>query len=82
MRLHACLIGILIAGVASLNAHQQPQVFRSSVDLVPVFATVTSPDGSFVKGLTKDDFVVLDNRTPQAITSFSSEAQTISVSVI
>jgi hypothetical protein len=43
---------------------------------------VTNPDGSFARGLTKDDFTVLDNRAPQAITSFSSEAQTISVSVI
>ncbi len=82
MRLRACLIGVLVAGIVTLDARQQPQVFRSSVDLVPVFATVTNPDGSFVKGLTKDDFTVLDNRAPQAITSFSSEAQTISVSVI
>jgi Ca-activated chloride channel homolog len=82
MGLRFCLIGVLLGGIVSLNARQEPQVFRSKVDLVPVFATVTNPDGSFAKGLTKDDFTVLDNRVPQDITSFSSEAQTISVSVI
>jgi len=82
MRLPFCLIGVLLAGIVSLNARQEPQVFRSKVDLVPVFATVTNPDGSFAKGLTRDDFMLLDNRVAQEIASFSSEAQTISVSVI
>ena len=82
MRFRLALAGLLLAGLVNLNARQEPQVFRSKVDLVPVFVTVTNPDGSFAKGLTKDDFTVLDNRTPQEITSFSSEAQTISVSVI
>ena len=59
-----------------------PQVFRSSVDLVPVFATVTGADGAFTPGLTKDDFILFDNSKPQDITSFAKEAQTISVSVI
>ncbi len=66
----------------AIAAQQAPQVFRSSVDLVPVFATVTNADGAFTPGLTKDDFVLLDNSKPQDITSFASEAQTISVSVI
>jgi len=82
MRLRFALVGILLTGLVNLNARQEPQVFRSKVDLVPVFVTVTNADGSFAKGLTRDDFTVLDNRTPQEITSFSSEAQTISVSVI
>jgi Ca-activated chloride channel homolog len=84
MRLRLQLIGLLFAGMVSvgLDARQQAQVFRSSVDLVPVFASVTHPDGSFARGLTKEDFSVLDNRVRQEITSFSSEAQTISVSVI
>lgn len=82
MRLRFSLVVSLLAAITGLNAPQEPQVFRSKVDLVPVFATVTNPDGSFAKGLTKDDFTILDNRAPQEITSFSSEAQAISVSVI
>jgi Ca-activated chloride channel homolog len=58
------------------------QVFRSSVDLVPVFATVTTRDGAFASGLTRDDFVVMDDGRPQEIVSFAEEAQAISVSLI
>lgn len=76
-----CFAAIL--GSLSLGAHQEPaQVFRSSVHLVPVFATVTRPDGTFAQGLTRDDFIVLDNGKPQEIASFAGEAQAISVSVI
>ncbi len=71
----------VLAGLVVAAAPQQT-VFRSTVDLVPVFATVLGSDGSFATGLTKDDFTVLDNGKPQDIVSFSDEAQTISVSVI
>ena len=50
--------------------------------MVPVYATVTDQAGAFTRGLTKDDFVVLDDGKPQEIISFSEEAQAISVSVI
>src|SRR5262245_13149965 len=79
MRIGA-IISVLGMFVGAMQ--QAPQVFRSSVDLVPVFATVTNPDGSFARGLVKSDFVVLDDGKPQEISSFSSEAQAISVSVI
>lgn len=80
MRL-AVLTALWSAGLA-LTGVQSPQVFRSSVDLVPVFATATTADGAFARDLTKEDFVVLDNDKPQNIVSFSSEAQALSVSVI
>ncbi len=75
------LAGVLSATVA-LHATQAPQVFRAAVDLVPVFATVTTADGAFAPGLTKDDFIVLDNGTRQEVVAFSGEAQAISASVI
>jgi Ca-activated chloride channel family protein len=71
----------LVVGIAPSD-QQAPPAFRASVDIVPVYATVTRPDGTFAGGLTKDDFVVLDNGKPQDIASFASTAQTISVSVI
>jgi Ca-activated chloride channel family protein len=73
---------VLILASASLLAQQAPPVFKSSVDIVPVYATVTDPSGAFTRGLTRDDFVVLDDGKPQQIVSFSEEAQAISVSVI
>jgi len=74
----------LVTLVSSAPAATTPQqaVFRTAVDLVPVFATVTKADGSFAAGLSKEDFVVLDNGKAQDIASFADEAQAISVSVI
>jgi Ca-activated chloride channel family protein len=66
----------------AVTGARQQTAFRASVDVVPVFATVLARDGSFVPGLGKDDFTVTDDGKPQEIVSFSSEAQTISVSVI
>jgi Ca-activated chloride channel family protein len=67
---------------AGLVAQQAPPVFKASVDMVPVYATVTDPAGAFARGLTRDDFEVLDDGKPQKIVSFAEEAQAISVSVI
>lgn len=75
-------VAAVLSASAVVGAAQAPQVFRSSVDLVPVFATVTTADGAFAKGLSKNDFIVLDNGKPQEIASFSNEAQALSVSVI
>lgn len=41
-----------------------------SVEIVQVNAVVTSPDGHFVKGLTADEFRILDEGRPRPITSF------------
>jgi VWFA-related protein len=49
-------------------------VFRASVALVHVDAEVTL-DGRTLAGLTKDDFRVLDERRPQTVLHFASEAQ-------
>lgn len=73
------------AGLALLSAGlraQQAGTFRAAVDLVPVFVTVTDPDGAYASGLTQDDFTILDNGRPQEIISFSDQAQAISVSLI
>ena len=73
---------ILVLASAGLLAQQAPPVFKSSVDIVPVYATVTDASGAFMRGLTRDDFAVLDDGKPQQVVSFSEEAQAISVSVI
>jgi len=76
------LSGLAVAGEPLATAAAQQAVFRTSVDLVPVFATVTAKDGSFAAGVSKNDFVVLDNGKAQEIVSFAEEPQAISVSVI
>jgi VWFA-related protein len=50
----------------------QPAVtFKAEVDYVDVDATVTDRQGNFVGGLTKDDFVVLEDGKPQKVEMFS-----------
>jgi VWFA-related protein len=75
-------LALLCVTLPDTKAAAQQAVFRSSINLVPVFATVTARDGSFAAGVAKEDFLVLDNGKPQEIASFAEEAQAISVSVI
>ncbi len=65
---------LVLASSISLLAGQQP-IFRSSVRTVPVFATATDSSGRLVPDLTQDDFEILDNAKPVAITSFSNDPQ-------
>ena len=70
---------ILAAGLVS-TAQQPPQprpapsqgpTFRIEVSYVEIDAVVTDADGKFVRGLTKDDFEVLEDGKPQSISAFS-----------
>ena len=76
------LVSVLLPAPITVVLAQQAPVFKSSVNIVPVYATVTDAKGAYRAGLTRDDFVVLDDGKPQEIVSFSDEAQAISVSVI
>lgn len=51
---------------------QQPAVtFRSEVNYVEVDVLVTDRDGNFVRGLTRDDFEIVDEGRPQTIDVFA-----------
>ena len=67
-RILPCLV--LLAGVAV--AAQQGPTFKVAVDYVEVDAVVTDGEGHFVRDLTKDDFEVLEDNKPQAISTFST----------
>jgi VWFA-related protein len=70
------LVACATAGAVLLA---QPS-FRSAVDLVRVTATVTADGGRrHVRGLTRDDFVVVDGGREQPIVSFSAEPQAMSL---
>src|SRR5438045_2442271 len=62
-----------------LEAAQQ---YRSRVDLVSVYTTVTDRDGRLVLDLTKDDFEVRDNGKRQDVTYFSNDLQPITIVVM
>jgi len=68
-RVTAILAAILLA-VPVLNGQQQPPTFRTQVDAIVIDAFVADRGGNAVRDLTADDFELLENGKPQAITSF------------
>ena len=53
-------------------AGQQPPVtFRVEVNYVEIDANVTDAQGDFVRTLTRDDFQIVEDGKPQALTAFS-----------
>src|SRR5215207_2356931 len=73
-----CSIGVLPGGPglsaqvpAGTQSPTQPPIFRSSVRLIDVDVYVTDPQGRPVKGLTRDDFELLEDGKPQEIRAFT-----------
>jgi VWFA-related protein len=77
----AFVLLVSVFGAAAVLAQGTPSVpqFRSATHVVPVYATVTDAQGRLVSNLTRDDFQLFDNGSPQAITTFSAGRQPISV---
>jgi Ca-activated chloride channel homolog len=73
----ACVAGLFVPGVRAQQGR-----FRTSVNTVPVYATVSDGDGRLVLNLGKEDFTILDNGVPREITLFSSELQPITVVIM
>jgi Ca-activated chloride channel homolog len=88
MRRSRTLVRLLTAVLIALLAASMPVAaqegfsFRSGVDLVNVTATVTGPNGRFVRDLRRDDFLVYDDGVLQEITHFSSERVPVSLGIL
>jgi len=65
----------LLAGVSMLVEQVQQPVFRGRIETVAVPVSVFDTQGELVTELKREDFTVLDNGRPQAITTFSSGLQ-------
>jgi Ca-activated chloride channel family protein len=66
-------ISVLVAAAAlavGATAQQPPPQFRSDVETVALYATVLDRYGLMALNLTREDFEVLDNGQPQALTVF------------
>lgn len=59
--------------VPELSQQEDTQSFKVKVNLVEVRVVVRDKNGNAIGSLTKDDFVVLDDKKPQTITKFSVE---------
>ena len=66
-----------VALVLLAQQQQPPQVFRSGVETVPVYASVTDNAGQPIRDLTRDDFQIFDNEKLQELTSFNNGLQPI-----
>lgn len=73
---------VALALAAGIPAAAQQPTFRSSTQVVSLFATVLDAQNRLVPDLTQDDFQVLDNDKPQKLTVFQSENQPITVVVM
>jgi len=69
----------ILLAVALAGAQNPPPQFRSSVQTVPIYATVADATGRLVPDLNQEDFEILDNGKPAPITVFNKEVQPISV---
>jgi len=87
MKRVAAVILLSAAAQAASAQGQQPQqppqtVFRSSVQTVPLIATVTDKvDGRLVADLEQTDFEIYDNGKLQPITIFQKDIQPVTVMV-
>jgi VWFA-related protein len=74
----SCLIW---AGEGS-RATAARQTFRSGIDTVAVYATVSDSNGRFVPDLPRDAFDVLDDGRPAKVVLFSNDPQPLSVAIM
>lgn len=75
------LVVPILVGAGVVLSAQQP-TFRSSTQVVSLFATVTDAQNRLVPDLTKEDFQIFDNDKPQQLLVFQNENQPITVVVM
>jgi Ca-activated chloride channel homolog len=73
---------LALAAVVLLLTGVEARQFRSSTELVSVYATVQDKATRLVPDLTQDDFVITDNGKEQPIAFFSNEVTPFSVIVM
>ena len=80
-RLVLFFTALLWLGIAG-RAHGAEQVFRASVDLVQVTATVRDSTGRLVGDLRREDFEVFEDGKPQVVSQFQSGRVPVSLGVL
>jgi len=71
---------VLTSAIAAFQASQLS--FRSNVETVYLDATVTDARGRGVTGLSKEDFIIVDEGEPQVVSVFSDKPAPISIGIL
>lgn len=74
MRPLALALALTVTSLGATPERTEAQTFRAGVSLVRVPVVVTAKDGALVRGLTKDDFQIIEDGKPQAVQFFMSGA--------
>ena len=72
----------LLVAVSVLVPLSAQSVFRSGIETVLVYVTVTDASGRLIRGLAKDDFEVFEDGAPQPVTQFSDQRVPVSLGVL
>lgn len=75
-------LAIIFLITASTDARAQDEPVRVDTNLVTINVTVSGKRGAYVKGLTRENFEVLDNRVKQQIDEFSAEESAVSFDIV
>ena len=75
------VLATLVMAQGPLTGRQQP-LFRSGIELVDLYVTVTDDEGRLVPGLVQEDFAIFDEDQPQEIALFENEVRPITVVVM
>ena len=78
----AIVLALPVWLAAGSRPPQAPAQFKTTADLVSVYATVRDESGRLVPDLGKDDFVVTDNGKVQPLAFFTNEVHPFSVVIM
>jgi Ca-activated chloride channel family protein len=75
-------LGLALMITAGESSTAQTPTFKSGVDLVPLTVTVTDNSGKYVRGLTEDNFVILEDGIQQPLSFFASSDVPVDVALV
>src|ERR1700680_2707711 len=75
-------MALIVAAAVTAASQQQSPTFKTGIQTVPLFASVTDATGRLIPDLAKEDLEIFDNNKLQAVTVFDTSVQFIKVVVM
>jgi VWFA-related protein len=80
-RVSVAVLAAIVLGAGVIAAPQTPQ-FRGGTHTVSIYATVIDADGRLVPDLSRDDFEVVEDGAPRALSLFANDIQPITIVIM